>query len=108
MRQGRLAAAALSAAALLAPLPAAAASHEGVVRQLRVDSEADAPLCALTSPAMPGGDWACVYPNRRHYQEMREMLFRALDARHVCVFEWSVRDAISRRAQIVSLACSAR
>ncbi len=81
---------------LLMPLPAAAESHEGVVRQIRIDSESDAPLCVATIPNMPGGTWACIYPNRRHYLEMKEMLFRALDSKHTCT------------AQIMSVTCSAR
>jgi hypothetical protein len=91
----------------LAPLPAAAESHEGLARHIRIDSEADAPLCVATTPNMPGGAWACIYPNRRHYEEMKEMLLRALDAKHLCTFEWTQRDAITRRAQIVAVTCSA-
>jgi hypothetical protein len=96
----------LAALAALMPLPAAAESHEGIVRQIRIDSDTDAPLCVATSPGMPGGAWACIYPNRRHYHEMKEMLFRALDARHTCSFVWTNRDAITNRAQLVSVACS--
>ena len=90
------------------PLPAAAESHEGVVRQIRIDSESDAPLCVATIPNMPGGTWACIYPNRRHYLEMKEMLFRALDSKHTCTFEWTQRDTLTNRAQIMSVTCSAR
>jgi len=103
-----LAATALTAIASLTPLPAAAESHEGTVEQIRIDSDADTPLCAATSPSMPGGAWACIYPNRRYYQEMKEVLFRALDAKHRCTFEWTHRDAVTNRAQIASVTCTAR
>jgi hypothetical protein len=92
----------------LMPSPAAAESHEGVVRQIRIDSEADAPLCVATTPNMPGGAWACIYQNRRHYQEMKELLLRALDSKQPCTFEWTQRDSLTNRAQIVSITCSAR
>ena len=104
---GRIAVA-VAAIGFLVPLPAAAEMHEGVVRHIRVDSEADAPLCIATTPAMPGDAWACIYPNRRHYLEMKEMLLRALDARHICVFAWTYRDSMTNRAQIISVTCSAR
>jgi len=102
------AATALIAISSLVPLRAAAESHEGVVQQLRIDSNADTPLCAATIPSMPGEAWACIYPNRPYYQEMKEMLFRALDARHKCTFEWSQRDTLTNRAQIVSITCAGR
>jgi hypothetical protein len=90
-------------------LPAAAESHEGVVRQIRIDVDAShTPLCAATNPPMPGGAWACFYPNRPHYQEMKEMLLRAFDGKHICTFEWTQRDAVTNRAQIAILTCSAR
>lgn len=56
---------------------------------------------------MPGGALACVYPNRRHYPEMREMLLRVLDAKHTCVFEWTQRDTLTNRAEIRAITCSA-
>ena len=102
------AATALIAIFSLAPLHAAAESHEGVVQQLRIDSNADTPLCASTIPSMPGEAWACIYPNRRYYQEMKEMLFRALDARHRCTFEWSQRDTVTNRAHIDRITCAGR
>ena len=102
-----LAAAALTLMTALMPQPAAAESHRGVVRTIRIDSEADASLCAATSPNMPGNAWACIYPNRRHYQEMKELLLRALDAKLTCTFEWTQRDALTNRAQIISVTCSA-
>lgn len=92
----------------LMPLPAAAESHEGVVRHIRIDSEADPPLCVTTIPDMPGGAWACIYQNRRHYLEMKEMLLQALNSRHTCTFEWTQRDTLTNRAQIISITCSAR
>ena len=55
-----------------------------------------------------GGASACIYPNRRHYPEMKELLLRALDARHPCVFEWTQRDSLTNRAQIQAITCSAR
>jgi hypothetical protein len=106
----RLVFAATVVAAMISPvsLPAAAESHEGIVRYIRVDSEADAPLCAATSPNMPAGAWACIYPNRPHYHEMKELLLRALDAKYTCTFEWTQRDAVTNRAQVSSITCSAR
>ena len=92
----------------LMPSPAVAEWHEGVVRQIRIDSDADAPLCVATFPNMPGGAWACIYPSRRHYLEMKEMLLRALDLKHMCTFEWTQRDTLTNRAQITAVACSAR
>ena len=92
----------------LLPVPAVAESHEGVVRQIRIDSDADAPLCVATIPAMPGGALACIYPNRRHYPEMKEMLLRALDSKHTCIFEWTQRDALTNRAHISSITCASR
>lgn len=98
----------LLAIVFLAPLSAGAESHEGVVHQLHIDSNADTPLCAATIPSMPGGAWACIYPSRPYYQEMKEMLFRALDAGHRCAFEWTQRDAVTNRAQIIRVTCSGR
>ena len=89
------------------PLPVLAETHEGVVRLIRIDSESDAPLCVATTPNMPNESWACIYTNRRHYREMMEMLLRALDAKHTCTFEWTHRDALTRRAQINILTCAA-
>jgi hypothetical protein len=99
---------ALAAFISLTPLPAAAESHEGVVRQIRIDTDANTPLCAATNPSMPGGAWACFYPNRPYYREMKEMLFRAFDGKHECTFEWTQRDALTNRAQIAILTCSRR
>lgn len=98
---------ALAAVIVLTPLPAAAESHEGVVRQIRIDSDTDAPLCVATSPSMPGGAWACIYPNRRHYHEMKELLLRALEAKHTCTFVWTHRDTMTNRAPVLSVTCSA-
>jgi len=103
-----LARTALAAVAFLTPLPGAAESHEGVVWQIRIDADANSPLCAATIPGMPGGAWACFYPNRPHYQEMKELLFRAFDGRHTCTFEWTQGDTVTNRAQITILFCSAR
>ena len=97
----------LVAIALLAPLPVAAESHEGIVRELRIDSDADSPLCATTSPRMPAGARACIYPNRRYYQEMKELLFRALDGKYRCTFSWTLRDTVTNQAQIASISCAA-
>ena len=102
------AATALVATFSLSSSHAVAESHEGVVEQLRTDSNADTPLCAATIPGMPGGAWACIYPNRPYYQEMKEMLFRALDAKHRCTFEWSQRDTVTNRAHIDRITCSGR
>jgi hypothetical protein len=102
-----LTAAGLAALLWLAPAQVLAESHEGQVQQIRIDSDADAPVCAATSPGMPGGAWACIYPNRRHYQEMKEMLFRALEARHWCALEWTLKDTVSNRAQLARITCSA-
>lgn len=60
---------ALAAVISLIPLPAAAESHEGVVRQIRIDTDANTPLCAATNPSMPVGAWACLYPNRPHIRK---------------------------------------
>ena len=98
----------LAAVLSLTPFPVAAESHEGVVREIRIDTYADTPLCAATSPPMPGGAWACFYPNRQQYQEMKEMLFRAFDAQHKCTFEWTQKDMVTNRAQIAILTCTAR
>jgi len=91
----------------LMPLTAAAESHEGVVRHIRIDSEADAPFCVATVPNMPGGAWACIYPTRRYYQEMKDLLLRALDSKHTCTFEWTQRDTLTNRAQVIRVTCSA-
>ena len=50
-----LGATALAMFAYLMPPPAAAETHEGVVRQIRIDGGSNAPLCAATTPEMPGG-----------------------------------------------------
>src|SRR5688572_464387 len=86
----------------LMPMPAAAESHQGVVQSIRIDSEIDAAFCVATDPNMPGGAWACLYRNRPHYLDMRDMLLRALDWKHICTFEWTQRDALTNRVQISS------
>jgi hypothetical protein len=70
--------------------------------------ERNTPLCAATDPPMPGGAWACFYSTLPHYQEMKELLFRAFDAQHRCTFEWTQKDAITNRAQIAIITCSRR
>jgi hypothetical protein len=105
----RMIAATISGALIpLMPMAAAAESHEGVVRYIRIDSEIDAALCVATDPNMPGGAWACLYRNRPHYQDMRDLLLRALDWKHTCTFEWTHRDTLTNRVQISSVTCSAR
>lgn len=103
-----MAAAGIAAMMGAAPPAGAADSHEGVVRQIRVDAGATAPLCVATHPPLPRGAWACFYPNRLHYEEMRELVFRALDAQHACRFEWTQRDALANRVQVEVLTCSPR
>lgn len=107
-RRRRATVAALAATLLGVIAPAAGQVHEGVVHQLQIDVEAEAPLCAATVPAMPENAWACVYPSRRHFAEMKELLLRALDAKHRCRFEWTQRDAFTNRAQITRVTCASR
>lgn len=64
-------------------------------------------MCVTTSPAMPEGALTCVYANRAHYREMRELLLWALSAKVACRFEWSLVDSVSNRARIDALQCPA-
>ena len=98
---------ALIALAMLMPLPALAQSHTGTIGQIRIDAQAQPALCVTTSPAMPEGAWACVYPNRAHYREMRELLLWAFSAKVACRFEWTFADSVSNRARIDALQCPA-
>ena len=92
----------------LTPSLAVAESHEGVVRQIQVDSDIDTPLCVATAPAAPGGSLLCISPTRKHYVEMRELFLRALDSKHTCTFEWTQKDLFTNRPQISRVTCSAR
>ena len=62
---------------VLLPSGAGADSHQGVVRQIRIDADSDAALCV------------------------------ALDAKHTCIFEWTQRDTLTNRAEIRAMTCSA-
>jgi hypothetical protein len=52
--QRMIAATILCALIPLMPMSAAAKSHEGVVRHIRIDLKIDAALCVATDPNIPG------------------------------------------------------
>ena len=96
--------------ALLLPLPALAQSypgqiHTGAITQVRIDSSTSAALCVATAPELRGAAWLCLYTNRPHYHEMKEMLFRAFEKRTACSFEWAQIDSLTNRARIDALSC---
>jgi hypothetical protein len=91
--------------AALAASPALAAEHTAAVVQVRVDSALQAPICAATAPAMPGGVWACFQSTRPHYLEMKELLLRAAEAKATCRFEWTQADSMTNSVRVDALSC---
>lgn len=96
---------ALLVLAMLAPQAAPAQPHTGTISEIRIDAQAQPAMCVRTFPAMPEGALACVYSNRAHYREMRELLLWALSAKVACRFEWSLVDSVTNRARIDVLHC---
>jgi hypothetical protein len=95
----------LLVAAWLLPWAAMAQTHTGVIAQVRVDSGMNAPLCIATVPELRAVSWACLYSNRPHYQEMKQLILRAFETRMRCALEWSQVDALTNRARIDALSC---